>query len=437
MNERFDVVVIGGGPGGSSTAAMLAPRGLRVLVLERERFPRFHIGESLLPGIWDLWEKLGLIEDIEAAGFPPKQGIMFGMFNAPEDVKLLTAEYPDLFVRPYSFHVDRARFDQIMLNNARKRGAEVREEWTVREVLFEGDRAVGVVAGANGTEPHRIEAPMIVDATGRDCLIAKRMGWRKPDPALNKMSHFTHFSGGYRRNMSEVVTGGLPLLPNSTTTDIHTIEGGWLWFIPLSGDIVSVGAVLDAKWAPDIKGPQERFDRAVAGSQKVSKWLEGAKQTIEMQTISNISYLNDSFVGNGFVLVGDASMFVDPVFSAGVTLATRGGVYASECILDCFAQKDFSAERLRPYEKRIKHPMLSIFRMIYNWYSILEKKDAQNIISRARQIPLLRERFIVLLSGGYDRMDLERILAAAGENPEDASHYGPDSLIRKTTGIQG
>lgn len=432
--EKFDVVVIGGGPGGSSSAAMLAPAGLKVLVLEREKFPRFHIGESLLPGIWDLWEKTGVARDIEAAKFPPKQGIMFGMFNEKQDVKLLTAEFPEVFLRTYAYHVDRASFDQILLNNARKRGAEVREEWTVKEVIFEGDQAVGVMAGPNGQPPQRIEAKMVVDATGRDCLIARRMGWRKPDPALNKIAHFTHYHGGYRRDQRDVLTNESDILPNSTATDIHTIEGGWIWYIPLGGDVVSVGAVLDAKWAGHIKGPQERFDYAISKCDKIREWMKGTEQMMEMHTISNISYLNDSFVGNGFVLIGDAAMFVDPIFSAGVTLATRAGVYSAECILDCFKHNDFSAERLRPYEKRIKHPMLSIFRMIYNWYSILDKKDANNIISRARQIPLLRERFIVLLSGGYERMDLERILSAAGENPDDAKNYGPAALAAKMGG---
>ena len=121
------------------------------------------------------------------------------------------------------------------------------------------------------------------------------------------------------------------------------------------------------------------------------------------------------FVGDGFVLVGDASMFIDPIFSAGVTIATRGGVYASDAILDCFKHNDFSAARLQPYEDRIRIPMSRIFKMIYNWCTILEQKDSNNIISRARKIPMLRDRFITLLSGGYEKVDMEQILTAAGE----------------------
>jgi halogenation protein CepH len=421
VQESFDVVVIGGGPGGSSAGAYLARHGLRVLILEREHFPRFHIGESLLPAGWDLWEKLGVTKAVEEAGFVLKQGIMFGMFEKPE-VKLLTAEYPQYFVHPWTFHVERAKFDELLLNNARAQGAEAREGWTVSEVIFEGDRAVGVLAGPEGSPPHRIEAPMVVDATGRDCMIARRMGWRRPDPVLNKIAHFTHFKGAFRRDSKDVVDIG-PVFEGSVTTDIYTIDGGWIWYIPLADDIVSVGAVLDARHAKTLgDSPQERFERAVAASPTVQKMVGESAQQMEMQTISNISYLNEQFVGDGFVLVGDASMFVDPIFSAGVTLAIRSGIYASECILDCFKHQDFRAERLRPYETRIKHPMQAIFKMIYNWYSILERKDSNNIISRARQIPLLRERFIVMLSGGYDRMDLERILVAAGESPDNMSH---------------
>ncbi|MEO8295388.1 MAG: NAD(P)/FAD-dependent oxidoreductase, partial [Gemmatimonadota bacterium] len=368
--EKFDVIVMGGGPGGSSAAAILAREGLKVLVLEREKFPRFHIGESLLPAAWELWDKIGVTKDIEEAGFVLKQGIMFGMFQNPE-VKLLTAEYPQYFVHPWTYHVERAKFDEVLLDNARKKGAEVREEWSAKEVIFDGDRAIGVMAGPNGETPHRIEAPMVVDATGRDCMIARRMGWRKPDPVLNKIAHFTHFKGAFRRDSKDVVDIG-PVFEGSVTTDIYTIDGGWIWYIPLSNDIVSVGAVLDARHARTLGDtPQQRFEKALAAEPTMKKFVGDSEQVMDMQTISNISYLNDEFVGNGFVLIGDASMFVDPIFSAGVTLAIRGGVYASECILDCFKNNDFSAARLRPYETRIKHPMQAIFKMIYNWYSIL------------------------------------------------------------------
>ncbi len=415
-SETFDVIVAGGGPGGASAAALLARHGKRVLLLERETVPRFHIGESLLPAAWELWEKIGVREALEAARFTVKQGVMFGMFGAAEDVTLLTAEFPEFFPRPWTYHVERAEFDQILLDNARKQGATVRTGWSVKELVLEGERAVGVLAGPNGEAPREIRARVVVDATGRDCLLARKMGWRKPDPALNKVAHFTHFEGGYRRNAKDVVRDLAPVLPTSSATDIHTIEGGWIWYIPLKNDIVSVGAVLDTRYAGGLPGtPQEKFDAAIASNARMAQWLKGAEQKMPVQTIASISYLNDRFVGDGFMLVGDAAMFVDPIFSAGVTLATRAGVFAGEQILESFEKNDFSAQALAPYEARIRKPMEAIFKMIYNWYQILERKDANNLITLSRRAPLLRERLIVLLSGGYDKMDLERIRAAAPE----------------------
>jgi FAD-dependent halogenase len=414
--EQFDVVVAGGGPAGSSAATILAKAGHRVLVLEKERFPRFHVGESLLPAGWDLWDRLGVTAAIEQGGFVVKQGANFGMFNQPEQVTLLTAEYPEYFQRPYTYHVERAKFDELLLNNAIRAGAEVRQEWTVADVIMEGDQAVGVMAGPNGETPHEIRARVVVDATGRSCLLSRKLGWRKPDPNLNKVSHYAHFVGAKRKDNKD------PEFPDSTMTDIHTIDGGWIWYIPLSNDVVSVGVVLDAKFAGHLKGPQARFDYAVANCPLVSEWMAGSRQTTEMHTISNISYLNDSFVGDGFVMIGDASMFVDPVFSAGVTIAIRGGIFAADCIHEALIQNDVRAQRFRPYEEKIRVPMGRIFKMIRNWYGILEKKDmANNIFTRSRRVPLLRERLIVLLSGGYDKVDLEAILKAAAESEQAVS----------------
>ncbi|MDX2119751.1 MAG: NAD(P)/FAD-dependent oxidoreductase [Gemmatimonadota bacterium] len=414
--ERFDIAVIGGGPGGASTAIALARAGKRVVLFERARFPRFMIGESLLPAGWELWRRLGITEKFVREGFTVKQGINFGMFNQKPDVVLLTAEYPDFFERPYTFHVERARFDEVLLEHAVECGVEVRQEWGVAEVLFDGDRAIGVLAGPNGGATHPVYCDVVVDGSGRDCLIARKLGWRRPHPELNKISHFTHFKRAWRRDPKDIVTIG-PVIDGSVTTDIHTIDGGWIWYIPLKDDVTSVGVVLDARFAKTLgESPQERFEKAVASCECVREWMQGAEQTMEMRTISSIAYLNDQFVGNGFVLVGDASMFIDPVFSAGVTLAMRGGIYAADAILDGYAHgNDFSAGRLKRYEDRLRIPMERIFKMIYNWYKILEKKEANNIISRAREIPMLRERFIVLLSGGYDKVDMDQILSAAGE----------------------
>ena len=196
---------------------------------------------------------------------------------------------------------------------------------------------------------------------------------------------------------------------------MHTVDGGWLWYIPLSGDVVSVGAVLDAHRAGRLAGePEAVFEAALAACPRVRAQLEGARRTMPVQTISGISYINESFAGNGFVLVGDASMFVDPIFSAGVTLAVRGGIYAADTILDAFQRGDFSAARLASYEARIRPPMDRIFELIRHWYDGARSRRG-DMIRRSRDLPWLRERLVVLLSGGYDKMDLESFALALRE----------------------
>jgi halogenation protein CepH len=410
---RADVIVIGGGPAGASAAAILAENGRSVIVLEREPFPRYHVGESLLPALWELWDRLGVTAQIEAAGFVVKQGIRFARPDDPDDVVLLSAEYPEYFPRSYTFHVDRSRFDALLLENARAKGADVREGWTVSDVWMEGDWAKGVLAAPNGEAPRAIAADVVVDASGRDCLLARRMGWRRPDPSLNKVAHYTQFTGGKRSEVAHLLSP-LDRITGATTTDVHSVDGGWLWYIPLSGDVVSVGAVLDAHRAGRLAGePEAVLDAAIAVCPAVRAQLEGARRTMPVQTISGISYINESFAGNGFVLVGDASMFVDPIFSAGVTLAVRGGIYAADTILDAFQHGDFSAARLASYEARIRPPMDRIFELIRLWYDGLESPG--DMIRRSRNLPWLRERLIVLLSGGYDKMDLESFAIALRE----------------------
>ena len=402
--QRFDVIVIGGGPGGTSTAAALARKGRNVLLLERARFPRFLVGESLVAGLWDVFDDLGVTPEIEAADFMIKVGVRF-VFGGDE-VVIRPTEFPDYFPRGYTLHVDRARFDHILLKHAAKCGVDCRQEWTVHDVLFEGDRAVGVIAGPNGQEPGPIHCSVVVDSSGRDCLIARKLGWRQPDPKLNRVSYFTHYEGAYFSGMH----GG----PNRTVLDVHTMPGGgWTWYIPLAKGVTSVGVVLDMDFvrALGLKGAQERYDAAIKGTPEICGWLESAKQIMPMQTISNISYINKSFVGDGFVLVGDSAMFLDPIFSAGVFVAARGGIFAARAIDAALEARDVSAQMLRPYERAIRYPMEKMFKMIYNWYDLLAQPGGDNIFRRSLSAPLLRERLVVLWSGGYDRVDMDNVLA--------------------------
>lgn len=412
--ERCEIVVMGGGPGGTASAIALAKLGHDVVLLEREHFPRFRIGESLLPAAWELWERLGVTADVEAVGFPAKRGVSFTMPGVPNDMVFLTAEFPQYFVRPYTFHVERSRYDQVMLDASRRCGVDVREGWSADEVTFDGGRATGVRCRSSRGDEYHLATQMVVDATGRSSILARQLGRRRPDPALNKIAHFRHYHVSARPRRAD---------DGSYMTDIHTFDGGWLWYIPLADDLVSVGTVLDSAALPGVKGVEQRFARGVECSERVHDLIGGAPAAMPVQTISNVSYLNDCFVGDGLVMVGDAAMFVDPIFSAGVTLAMRGGIFAADAIHAALDAGDTSAARLAAYEQRIRKPMGNIFRMIYNWYRILSQKNSNNnVFVLAQHSPLLRERLIVLLSGGYEKIDLEPLWKASpgGALPADA-----------------
>lgn len=434
MSEKtFDVVVIGGGPGGSSTATALARRGRSVLLLEKEHFPRFHTGESLVAGLWDVFDELGVTAKIEAANFMIKVGVRF-VFKDSE-MTVMPSEFPRYFPRGETLHVDRARFDKILLDHARECGADCRQGWKVHEVLFEGSRAVGVLAGPVGEEPKPIHCRVVVDASGRHCMLARKLGWRKPDPKLNRVSYFTHYTNAYFTDYGD---------GKKSILDVHTIPGGWAWYIPLANGVTSVGVVLAADHIHKlgVKGLQESYDATIKDAPEIYGWIQGAKQVMPMQTVSNISYLNQSFVGDGFVLVGDASMFLDPIFSAGVFVAARGGLFAARAIDAALEAGDVGAEKLRSYEVAIRYPMEKMFKMIYNWYDMLESPGSDTIFRRSLTIPLLRERLVVLWSGGYDRIDMEKLLAGMdqwqfGQNEGPGTPPGTPNLATTGEGLSG
>ncbi len=395
----YETIVVGGGPAGSACATFLAQRGHRVLLLEKEPEMGFKVGESLLPALWEYWNKLGVTEKIEAAGFPIKRGVWFK--TAPgADYLLRTDEFPEYFIRPYTFHVDRATYDRLLLENAREKGVEVLMGAAVSEALFDGGRATGVAFETAPGERRTARCKVLVDATGRSTLLSSRLSRRYSHPKLRKAAFYTHFDGAGRRLNED----------GSTLTDIHATEGGWLWCIPLRGDLTSIGAVLDGDFVKASgRSPEDLFAAAVQADPEIAAWTAGARQTMQLHRIPSISYLNDDFTGDGFLMIGDASLFIDPIFSAGVTIAMRGAEFAADAISEALRSGDSSAAAFKKYEQKIRVPISKITRMIVNWYEIMKRKDSGNIFEWSRSSPMLRERLIVLLSGGYDKIDLDAI----------------------------
>lgn len=405
--ESTEVIVVGGGPAGSTCAALLAMRGRKVVLLDKEQFPRFVIGESLLAAAWEVWTELGMAEKIEQVGYPVKRGVLFRIEheNGWDDFPILTAEFPEYFIKPYTFHVDRVHYDKMMLDNAREKGVDVRLGCNVTDVIFEGSRAVGVHYTDENGEKKELRCTMLVDATGRRTVLGHKLARRYVNPQLKKVSYYTHFKGAGRRRAED----------GSTMTDIHSTDGGWIWYIPLRDDVVSVGVVLDAEYVQKNEGgPKDFFERALARDPQIKEWLEGSTQHMELKHVPSISYLNDNFVGDGFLMLGDASLFIDPIFSAGVQFCMRGGWMAADVITKAFASGDFSEAALKPYELEIRKPMAKMYNIITNWYEIMRTKDRNNLFARSMRAPLLRQQLVIILSGGYDRADLEQLMEASG-----------------------
>jgi flavin-dependent dehydrogenase len=352
--QRADVAIIGGGPGGSSTAAFLAERGLSVALFERETFPRFHVGESLMPATMLLLEELGVRQEIDAHGFQLKYG---AAFIDEENGSTQTFYFlPGQAWPNYSYQVPRAEFDAILLEHARKRGATVHQPASVEAVAVDAD-GVTVTATAEG-EALTVRAAVLVDASGRDGFMASRYGERRRIPNLGKVALFAHYRGA--RRMSGLAEGNIR---------IYAFKEGWCWWIPLANDLTSVGAVCHARTARAFDGSTEQlFESMLARSSGVSESLAGAVRVMPVQSTANFAYHNSPVVADRFVAVGDAIAFVDPIFSGGVYIALRTGQLAAEAIVDAFDAGDFGRQRFAAYERRVRRGLDPLFKFIHKYY---------------------------------------------------------------------
>jgi flavin-dependent dehydrogenase len=358
MSEiAYDAVVIGGGPGGSAISTFLAQAGKRALILEKEHFPRFHIGESLLPYNRTLFAEMGVLPALEAAGFPKKLGAQFHLGNASKALKLVFSN-GNWTRETTAFQVDRATFDHLLLKHAQASGAEVREGWTVTGFATHPDH-VTVEARDESNTKETYSAKFLIDASGRGNFTGNQQGLRVVHPHLKKLAVFGHFENVV---LDEGTAWG--------DTIIVRLENKWFWIIPISATRTSIGCVMDQEeFAQAKQTPAEVFERIWRSSAAMRARMEKARLVTAIQTTSDFSYHNKRLVAPRLLRVGDAAGFMDPIFSAGVYLAMYSGKMAARVVLDSIKANDDGGRRLKAYEKKLFRAMQFYWEMVEGYYT--------------------------------------------------------------------
>lgn len=353
----YDALIIGGGPGGSTAATYLARAGKRVLLLEKEHFPRFHIGESLLPYNQAIFKEMGVLPALEAAGFTRKFGAQFHLGNSSKRLKL-TFSNGSFTRETQAFHVERATFDHLLLKHARASGAEIREGWSVTRFLDQ-DSGVAVEARDDTGKVDTFRGLYLIDASGRGNLTGNQEGLREIHPRLRKLAVFGHFEG-------------VAMDQGSTSGDIHIVrlEDKWFWLIPLTPRKTSVGCVMDqAQFAAARLPASDVFARLVQSSAEMRERMKESRPLTGLQTTGDFSYHNRRLIGPRLLRVGDAAGFMDPIFSAGVFLAMYSGRLSAQAILNSLTHPHARGRRFKEYEKKVYRAMRFYWEMVEAFYT--------------------------------------------------------------------
>jgi len=394
---NYDVIVIGGGPAGSTAASILAREGRTVVLFEKERFPRHHIGESLMTDTYFTFERMGLLEKLKSSPFVRKYSVQFANPAGKESrpFYFFEANHHESAV---TWQVTRAQFDLMLIEHAAEQGADVYQETPIKRVLFEGDRAHGVEALLKDGRVQRFEAPVVIDATGQTAMLSNKFGWRVRDPKLKKAVLYSYFKGAHRE----------PDLNGGATLVLRTPLGsnGWFWYIPLENDITSVGVVADPEYLVKGRGQDlaKIFHEEIEKVESCRRRVEGATRVDKIYSILDYSYRSTNCAGDGFILIGDAYGFLDPIYSSGVLLALKMAELAADSIHDSFKHNDFSAARLGQYQEKLDKGIESMRKLVYAFYN-----EGFSFSQFLKKYPEQRVNIITLLMGNVFKESVDDI----------------------------
>ncbi len=396
-----DVVIIGGGPAGAVLGSYLAKAGVDTIILERATHPRPHVGESLVTSTTRVFKDLDFLEKMDVAGFPRKYGAAWHPTTKEGEFSIWFKEFPQEGVdQDYTYHVDRAQFDLMLLQHAQSLGAKVVQGVAAREVLFDGDRANGVRISIDGSDTV-IPARVVVDASGRNTILGNQLRLRHRDPIFNQTAVYAWFENVNRGKEPTEDFIHIYFLPTPRA---------WVWQIPVSDTVTSVGVVAENATFKKMGGRKDDFfHEMVKASPDLVTALADARQVTDFEAEAEYSYYMDRVVGDGWLLIGDAARFVDPIFASGVSIAIYSSKFASEVIIPALEQDDVSAAAFQPYADKLSAGVTIWYDFIRLYYKL------QHIFTHFISNDDYRQQLLQLLQGEVFERDEAPVLKAMRE----------------------
>lgn len=418
VESATDVAIIGGGPAGSALGCYLAQAGISNTIFDGAIHPRPHVGESLVTSTTRVFKDIDFLKVMEREGFVHKYGAAWHAPGRSAEFSIRFREFPQVGVdQQYTYHVDRSKFDLLLLKHAEQAGSKICQGVSVREVLFDGDRACGVSAEVAG-QVINISSRVVVDASGRKTLLGRQLNIKKNDPLFNQFAVHAWYRDVNRGQGESADYIHIYFLP---------VERGWAWQIPISENVTSIGIVAEREVFRESRLDQKGwFASHLADTPDLARAMASAKRINAFKSEGDYSYCMDRFCGDGWLLIGDAARFVDPIFSSGVSVALTSAKFASEKIVEAFRTSDFSHAHFESYERKLRSGVEVWYEFIRLYYKLLPS-FTYFIQSKAHRLQVLE-----LLQGEvYERQEVP-VLDAMRRFIKEIEEAPDTNLLKKS-----